>query len=234
MLTNRPHRYRREDGFEEVHLDRISIPKGYTSVESLVHYYARHYGIDANLVFAVIMTESNFNPSAQSSAGACGLMQLMPATAVQMGVTNIFDPAQNIAGGTQYLSKMLTLFKGDKRLALAGYNAGPNAVKRYGGIPPFEETQNYVPTVLSWANKFAEKGFEAAKNTKSASSRRRIAVARPAPAQATKHPYVVHFHSGLTQPADSVIDKDPHYYIEISNRTFSVSKDLVRSIEKVM
>lgn len=110
---------------------------------------AVRHGVPVELVCGVIIQESGGNPRAKSHAGASGLMQLMPATARRMGVQNIWDPAQNIEGGVKYLRYLLDYFKGDVRLAVAGYNAGEGNVKKYGGIPPFRETQNYVPSVLS-------------------------------------------------------------------------------------
>ena len=109
------------------------------------------YAVDPSLIKAVIKTESNFDPNAVSSKGACGLMQLIPETAERFSVTDIFDPRQNIYGGTEYLSYLLSLFKGDTELALAGYNAGENAVIKYNNqIPPYKETQNYVKKVMKF------------------------------------------------------------------------------------
>ena len=107
------------------------------------------FSVPVDLVKAVIQVESEFDPRAVSSAGARGLMQLMPFTARRFGVSDSFDPRQNIFGGVQYLRFLLDLFGGDVTLALAGYNAGENAVQRYGGVPPYKETQGYVRKIQS-------------------------------------------------------------------------------------
>ena len=114
---------------------------------------SKKHRLDPHLVKAVIRQESNFNYRDVSRAGAQGLMQLMPETAKGLGVANSFDPYQNIHGGTRYLRMMLEMFHGDLPRALAAYNAGPNAVKKYGGqVPPYKETQNYVRQVMKYYN----------------------------------------------------------------------------------
>jgi soluble lytic murein transglycosylase-like protein len=114
---------------------------------NLIHAAAEKHGVDEGLITWVIAVESNFNPRAVSRKRAQGLMQLLPATAAIYSVANIFDPAQNIDAGTCYLKDLLARYRGDLRLALAAYNAGPEMVERYGGVPPFPETQKYVRVI---------------------------------------------------------------------------------------
>jgi hypothetical protein len=116
--------------------------------DTLISHYSATSGIRADLVRAVIQVESGFNPRARSPKGAKGLMQLMPGTALDLGVENAYDPEQNIRGGVQYLRMLLDRYGNDETLALAAYNAGPNAVEKYGNaIPPYRETQDYVERV---------------------------------------------------------------------------------------
>lgn len=116
-------------------------------LEGLIGRKASAYGVDEDLVRAVIRMESGGNPKAVSSAGAMGLMQLMPETARMLGVTDPFDPSQNVDGGVRYLKMMLDRYDGDETLALAAYHSGPGRVDRYGGVPPFPKVTHYVRTV---------------------------------------------------------------------------------------
>lgn len=114
----------------------------------LVLESAAEAGVDPRLVAAITQTESNFDPRATSSTGAAGLMQLMPETARELGVSDRYDAAQNMRGGSRYLRQLLDRFHGDISLAVAAYNAGPGAVEKYGGVPPYAETQTYVARVM--------------------------------------------------------------------------------------
>lgn len=159
------------------HSDRPASPSGFSSAlasataapgatpaeispawrryQPLVEAAAARYHVPVALIDAVIQHESGFDPHATSSAGAQGLMQLMPGTAAGLGVTNAYDPAQNIDGGAKYLREQLDTFGGNVSLALAAYDAGAAAVERYHGIPPYPETQAYVPAALALYRRFS-------------------------------------------------------------------------------
>jgi hypothetical protein len=130
----------------------IAIPDAATDRRAAlwpaVEEAARSQGLDPRLVDLVIRMESGYNPRAVSSRGARGVMQLMPATASMYGVANIFDPLQNIRAGVRYLKDLFERFNSDVSLALAAYNAGPEAVQKHGGVPPYDETQGYVKAIL--------------------------------------------------------------------------------------
>jgi soluble lytic murein transglycosylase-like protein len=122
--------------------------------EPIINSCALEYGVNKSLVKAVIHAESGYNPTAVSPKGAQGLMQLMPKTAQGLKVANSFDPADNIRGGVRYLRFLLDTFKGDETLALAAYNSGLSRVAKFGGIPPYEETRNYVAKVLNYKKNY--------------------------------------------------------------------------------
>ncbi|TVQ85906.1 MAG: lytic transglycosylase domain-containing protein [Chromatiaceae bacterium] len=129
--------------------------QGFERYDPLVQRYAREFGADPAMIHAIIAQESNYRPDAVSPRGAQGLMQLMPGTARDMGVQDAFDPAQNIRGGVRYYMMRLRQLNGNVDLALASYNAGLGAVQKHGGIPPFRETQQYVPEVKQRRETFA-------------------------------------------------------------------------------
>lgn len=122
-----------------------------TNLDSIFSAASEKYSVPVNLLKAVAKAESGFNPKATSRCGAIGVMQLMPGTAKALGVTDAYDPTQNIMGGAKYLSQMLRRFNGDTSKAVAAYNAGAGSVIKYGGVPPYSETQAYVKKVLSYS-----------------------------------------------------------------------------------
>lgn len=121
-------------------------------LDAIFNEAASKYGVDAKFLKAIAKCESDFSTECTSHSGAMGIMQLMPQTAASLGVANAYDPYQNIMGGARYISEKLTQYNGDKSLALAAYNAGSGNVAKYGGIPPFKETQNYVAKVMAYYN----------------------------------------------------------------------------------
>ena len=123
------------------------------SLENVIYSMAQKYGVDPSLIQQVVKAESGFNSNATSQSGAMGLMQLMPGTAASYGVQNAYDSTQNLDGGTHFLKDLLDRFQGNIPLSLAAYNAGPGAVDKYQGVPPYKETQAYVQKIMAGLNK---------------------------------------------------------------------------------
>jgi soluble lytic murein transglycosylase-like protein len=140
---------------------------GNVRIDSLIRYYGNQQGVDPYLIFCLMSQESKFTSGATSPKGAQGLMQLMPGTAARYGVTNPYDVAQSIAGGTRYLKDLLKMFNGRIDLALAGYNAGEGAVIKYGyNIPPYDETRNYVKLIIKRYGRLTSQAAKAEPSTK--------------------------------------------------------------------
>lgn len=162
--------YKYVDARGQIHFSNVPVRSHYSyyqaetgdgkrsnfSIPDLIRRCAVANKLDVDLVRAVVRAESNYDVDAVSSAGAIGLMQLHPLTIQDLKVANPFDPLQNIAGGTKYLRRMLDRFKGDLDLALAAYNAGPSIVERYGGIPPYAETEAYVEKVKHYCKLYRQ------------------------------------------------------------------------------
>jgi soluble lytic murein transglycosylase-like protein len=146
-----------DEVFEEIFRE-APAGAGPEAIRALARKVAKRHGLNADLVFAMIAVESNYEPQAVSPKGARGLMQLMPSTAAHLGVADAFDPEQNVDGGSRYLKQLLDLYGGDTTKALAAYNAGPGAVQRHGGVPPYKETRAYVKRVLKQAGAGSKKG----------------------------------------------------------------------------
>ena len=133
----------------DMEIPEISNKAPKAQILSMIDKVAQKHGVDEKLVRALVRQESGFNPNATSHCGAQGLMQLMPATAKGLGVKDAYNPVQNVEGGVKYLKNLLNKYNGNVILALAAYNAGPGAVDKYDGVPPYKETQNYVKSILA-------------------------------------------------------------------------------------
>lgn len=164
MSLVRPHRIKGANNVKTfVPNEHPTINPSHSSIQRLKKYEdvikkaAREHGVDEKLIKSIILTESAAKEDALSKAKAKGLMQLMDGTARDMGVRNVWNPAENIYGGTKYISKMISKYDGNLELALAAYNAGPGNVDKHGGIPPFEETKNYVTRVMGYLNSMEDK-----------------------------------------------------------------------------
>ncbi len=146
-ISNKFNALRASDATTSIPEVSRNAPKA--QILSMIDKVSKKHGVDEKLVRALVRQESGFNPNATSHCGAMGLMQLMPATAKGLGVTDAYNPVQNVEGGVKYLKSMLNKYNGNVILALAAYNAGPGAVDKYGTVPPYAETQNYVKSILA-------------------------------------------------------------------------------------
>ncbi len=147
----------KEPVIESVNLkSKLDLKSQSLNIDEIIETFSNKYNIDGDFIKAIIKQESNFNPKATSKKGAMGLMQLMPKTAKSLGVVDAYNPLENIEGGVKYLKGLLDKYDNNKQLALAAYNAGSGAVKKYGGIPPYKETQNYVNSIMNSYNKIKE------------------------------------------------------------------------------
>ena len=138
---------------------KIDLKAQRADIDEIISVVSEKYNIDSDFIKAIIKQESGFNTRATSKKGAMGLMQLMPKTAESLGILDAYNPSDNIEGGVKYLKGLLDRFDNNQELALAAYNAGPNAVKKYGGVPPYKETQNYVKAIMDTYNKVKEAGI---------------------------------------------------------------------------
>ncbi len=211
-----------------------------TDIHKYVDHYAQKYNIDASLLHAIIKVESAGNPYAVSPKGAAGLMQLMPGTAADLNVRNVFDPAENIGGGAQYISKMLGMFKNNYDLALAGYNAGPGNVIKYNGIPPFRETTNYVWYVKYWwqhyktnGNSFPYAKFDPSLTRTAIEAKRKEHYKTREMGDTAKEIHDVKLASGVVQNADAVRHQGDYLYLALDGRTIRVNKSVVVEIDGV-
>jgi len=235
VLTNRPHAYRNRGYAEKtivfdpvVTTGRYRFSPGKFSAadfQDMVRHWSSRYRLDPNMVLGVIRAESNFDPNAVSKAGARGLMQLMPGTAADMRVSDSFDPEQNIAGGTQYLAKLLELFDNRIDLALAAYNAGPSTVQQHKGVPPYKETRDYVKKVQQFAREYATGSKQEIKLATAGTH-------TPDYLPENEGRFTIHYKSGATQPADEVKEEELFYAVEYSGRKYLVRKTHVEKIAK--
>ncbi|MDZ4857856.1 MAG: lytic transglycosylase domain-containing protein [Candidatus Hydrogenedentes bacterium] len=249
LLTNRIDKYEARKDFRRIKINYDPIVKPdrwgktlgrytYSDIHTYVAHFAKEHNLDESLIHAVIHVESRGNPYAKSSKGASGLMQLMPGTAADLKVKDVFDPAENIGGGSQYLAKLLKLFKGDYSLALAGYNAGPETVKRYGGIPPYRETQQYVEKVLAkWetlagtGNSVPYKKVDPEKSPTVIVAKKKEKLTTKTLGDPARESHDIVFASGNTQAVDKVSTQGEYIYLVDDGRTFRLKKEMVQSVD---